>query len=487
MSNVADMRAQLRAQAETAQRRAVKQTKVEPSHRTTRGLYAEQVANRRRSLASLATFALLLIVLQGAVVLLATPAMPGGADMLSIAGVWNLKGTMVDAGFGGSFWYPDDTSFLERWAIYAHNVTSSLAWTHPLSWIVLFGGSLFTTSALVRLRLFAPYEALARKARPVEARRVGAVLGSIARRCGEASPAVEIVESDAVDGYIRGRPGAATIGLTSGSVVGLNDAQLEAMLAHMMARLACGGLATMVLAHASTFYFVRMVTYNMREARAHPFVYALMGLCMLVLASLLKIGIALVCFAAAAAICMTSLAIRRRVVRHAVFAADALSLDTTKNPAALASVIRLAREPDATLALAPLTRALLFSASHDSRPGFRPGVDECVRALETVTTLNEGDIAAVARTAAPAAAPKGFGRRAARREASAMAPTNAEALAGTLDGRSDLLDPNGHDPLARFARGTEGMRETMGNPWIFYAIAFAGAMVLLVLDSLGFM
>jgi heat shock protein HtpX len=226
---------------------------------------------------------------------------------------------------------------------------------------------------------------------------------------GMPMPRIEIMETQALNAYASGlSPRSATIAVTRGLLEGLNDDELEAVLAHEITHIRNRDVRLMVV--ATIFVGVLgYVSYMMMNQTGKVIGRAAAG-----------VGIVLVIvgYGVAALASLFGVVSRFALSRSREFLADAGSAELTKRPEALISALRKIEGHDTIEGLPPQMQAMMISARIEGLFATHPSVEARVDALERYAGAMPQAVAAGprrsdgARAPAQAAQPAaGFGRR----------------------------------------------------------------------------
>lgn len=315
------------------------------------GLHGHAQRNVLISIALFATFVLLLIWVQAVI---------GLAQAAAVVAQCGVAGTTVartpcPVGID----YP-----LAVWRVYA--VSTPLldgGWIHVLLiglvWVSLH---VWWSSAIVR------YETSARPIERRDAPELHAMVEKLAITAGIRCPHVEIVDCDRLDAYASGfTPAQATIGITRGLVERLPRRELEAVIAHEIARIERRDIRLMALAKACTdlsFVFTKV----MLETAGRPMLACLvLGVLVIVIG---PIGTA-VLVAGLLIAGVTSVMFRGLIARCRDLAADAAAIDLTRDAVALASALGRFNAADQPSLMSPVTQVMMLSRNA-SQPGREP-------------------------------------------------------------------------------------------------------------------
>ena len=168
---------------------------------------------------------------------------------------------------------------------------------------------------------------------------------------GLPTPRIEISESQALNAFAMGlSPTSSTIGVTRGLLNGLNDKELETVIAHELTHIRAHDVRLLTLATilcGIIFSVGWFFTYRTREmwrmAKAKPLQFILPGLILCVCGTVILDGhkvcalLLSVFFIFMALLC--GLGLRMAISQTREFVADAGALELTKNPEALISAL----------------------------------------------------------------------------------------------------------------------------------------------------
>ncbi|MEK4032731.1 M48 family metallopeptidase [Methylocystis sp. IM3] len=314
------------------------------------GLYSHIRANRLRSLFLLAGFVALLLALMFSFSLL-YEAVASGEEPFDVI--------LARA----------ENDFLHNWPV---GIAAAGAW--------------FAIAYLFHQRMI-DFATGARAASRAENPRLYNLLENLCISRGVPIPALQILESDALNAYASGlKEGEYRIAVTRGLVVALTDAEIEAVLAHELTHIRNRDVQLMVVAviFAGIFAFVADLTIRRWD---FPFGFSPhrpperednrreSGAGLAVLIALLIIALSW----------GASVLIRFALSRSREFLADAGSVELTKNPDAMISALRKI-EAHAVMPAMPSRMHAFFieSPARVQESGWfstHPTVDERVRAL----------------------------------------------------------------------------------------------------------
>ncbi len=248
-------------------------------------------------------------------------------------------------------------------------------------------------------------------------------------------PAVEIIESSGRNAYASGfHPSNSAIGVSRGLLQALNDAELEAVLAHEVSHIETRDNRLMTLANLCSGAVSTAGQKVVNTAKQHPIQSIFLCGTVFLMGSparmALFVGLVLLVWGIAELLRLT-------ISQKREFIADARAIEIMKSPAALISALRKVPQNDAIEGLDPKLQAMMISNLSGSEEGTHPTINARIRAIEETTTVNYADIAAVSNGArhgckshmtgdAISKANPGFGKR----RNSGNVPTSADSLYG---------------------------------------------------------
>jgi heat shock protein HtpX len=206
-------------------------------------------------------------------------------------------------------------------------------------------------------------------------------LENLAISRGLKAPGVRVIESEAMNAYASGiNAGQYTVTVTRGLLNGLEDAELEAVLAHEMSHIISRDVRTMVIAavFAGIITLVAQLIFrgifyldsgrsSSRSGKGGGGVFVILAI------------------AVAAIGCLLAIVIQMALSRSREYVADAGSVELTKNPDAMISALRkVAASP--RLAAPDQIRAMFLNDKAEGLMALfttHPSIDKRIEALET--------------------------------------------------------------------------------------------------------
>lgn len=407
-------------------------TQCIPTHSATRGLFGHIQANNFRSIIVFAVFLALIQVIQLALLVLVAQPERGR----------NFQTSLIQSAFmspGAAISRVDDqlrSPPVERPAVksLSEGIGSDLTliwkslttqgglhdgrtlWILIPSILYVFGG-LWFASVFVRRQTGA--RRVARSDEP----RLYRIVEKLTIARGLPMPAIEIVDSSGRNAYASGfHPRNSAVGVSRGLLDNLNDAELEAVLAHEVAHIEGRDNRLMTIANLCTGAVSSVGRNLLQWAKGN-------------MIGLLLVANVFICFVPAVktilfivlvfgAWCIADL-VRKLISQKREFIADARAIEIMKSPAALISALRKVARDDVIDGLSPEVQAMMISNLSDVGAGTHPTIEARVRAIEETTSVNRADAQAIGRQLAPANAvdeswngnryfvdaPSAFGRR----------------------------------------------------------------------------
>lgn len=237
--------------------------------------------------------------------------------------------------------------------------------------------------------------------------RLCAILEPLIRRCGIQPPFVAVIESASANAFACGISRRhAVVVVTRGLLTSLDDAQLEAVLAHELTHIRNGDIRLMAAANICMTNMETLDRLNLLQVRhwsqaiwclALPFLFPLMIVGGLISQIAMR----------------TARQARFAITSSREYIADAEAAQITKNPAALAAALVRIRRSGRVAGLAPKDDAMMISGAEHGDGATHPPIQHRLDALARVT----GPMMFNAPGAAPLAALGGvehqaaFGRR----------------------------------------------------------------------------
>jgi heat shock protein HtpX len=216
---------------------------------------------------------------------------------------------------------------------------------------------------------------------------------NLAIATGISTPRIEISESMAMNAFAMGlTPAGSTIGVTRGLLMGLNDKELEAVIAHELTHIRTLDVRLMTFATifcGIIFSIGWFLTYRLREMYrefyAKPFVLVPVAIVFVVILTAFPTRFPWHVFAVTGSLIMTalliSLCLRFAMSRNREFVADLGACELTKNPEALISALakiegrNLMPECDKTV------QAMMISAPSDGYFASHPKIEDRIDAI----------------------------------------------------------------------------------------------------------
>lgn len=379
-----------------------------PSHSATRGLFGHIQSNNFRSIVVFAVFLALIQMLQFAVMILV--AQPGQgrqfaapllsselispmASMSEVAA--ELKGKLIATS-------PAESLLERTWSdlelIWNGLITRGGLFEGRTLWILL-PALLYVICGAWFAAIFVRRQVGAHRIARADEPRLYRVVEKLAIARGLPMPSIEVVESRGRNAYAGGfHPRNSVVGVSRGLLEALNDAELEAVLAHEIAHIEARDNRLMTLANLCTGAVASVGRNLLQSAKDNP----------------LGIGITIIVFAffvpAIKSVLFVTLVfgtwciaelMRRLISKKREFIADARAIEIMKSPAALISALRKVAANDRIDGLTPEVQAMMISNLSDIGAGTHPSIDARVRAIEETTTVNWADVEAIARQPAP--------------------------------------------------------------------------------------
>lgn len=385
-----------------AQSRPVKNTELK-SHSATKGLFAHIQANNIKSLAVLAVFLLLLQVIQIAFMIMLV-------NVRSHESIKDLKTqTVMFSPSPGFRKFGAEENELSSFPLirrpYNLEVVSSdleKIW-HTLvtkanlykgwSLLIFIPAILHVICGMWFSSAFVKRQTGARRLQKHQEPRLFALVEKLTLARGLPMPAIEVIETNGRNAYASGfHPKNSAIGVTRGLLTSLNDAELEAVLAHEVAHIEGRDNRLMTFSKLCVG-IISSSSRNLAEtAYNHPIQLGLISVFIFIVAPLtqLILFLTLIFGAWGVAELVNSLISRKRE-----FIADARAIEIMKSPAALISALRKVSANDYVSDLKPDVQAMMISNLSGSDTSTHPPIEARIRAIEETTSVNYADIQAI--------------------------------------------------------------------------------------------
>ena len=207
-------------------------------------------------------------------------------------------------------------------------------------------------------------------------------------------PAIEVIESTGRNAYASGfHPSNSAIGVSRGLLNSLNDAELEAVLAHEVAHIEGRDNRLMTFANLCTGAVSSLGRNLLESASQSPIRVFIVILFLFAFASVTKF---MLFFLLAFGAWGVAELMRMLISQKREFIADARAIEIMKSPAALISaLIKVARD-DKIDGINTDVQAMMISNLSDTEAGTHPSIAARIKAIEETTTVNHADIASIA-------------------------------------------------------------------------------------------
>jgi heat shock protein HtpX len=284
------------------------------------------------------------------------------------------------------------------WAFYglfmpeAQGFASLLGYVLAMTWhyapVVLAGSLAWSAFAFLYYKRLVRDMTGLRSVTRLDEPRLYNVVENLSIATGLTTPAIEISESLAMNAFAMGlRPQASTIGVTRGLLNGLNDKELEAVIAHELTHIRTRDVRMMTFATIFSgiiFSVGWFLTYRMREAyrqsntgllKLLPFVFVLVLLMAFAWQGLgLMAGFIMSALGA-------GLALRFAISRTREFVADAGACELTKNPEALISALVKIHGRSLVPGCDVMVRSMMISAPAEGLMATHPSLEQRIDAI----------------------------------------------------------------------------------------------------------
>lgn len=400
-----------------------------PAHTATRGLFAHIQSNNLKSVAVFGAFLFLIQAIQLAVLILVVQPdhKRNLSEPLFTNEMINPMSAIprVEAELRGGPAVKKHRSppkpYLERVAndldiIWTALITSGRLYEGRTLWI-LIPSVLYVIGGVWFASVFVRRQTGAHRVTQAAEPRLYKVLEKLTIARGLPMPAVEIIDSSGRNAYASGfHPSNSAVGVSRGLLNDLNDAELEAVLAHEVAHIEGRDNRLMTFANLCTGAVASVGRSFVNHARSSPIAACIMVMFFIALVPATK---TLLFFGIVFGAWLVAELLRLLISKKREFIADARAIEIMKSPAALISALRKVAANDRIDGLNPSVQAMLISNLSDTNAGTHPSIDARIRAIEETTSVNWADIQAISRLPAPKDAaydspldtPTGFGRR----------------------------------------------------------------------------
>jgi heat shock protein HtpX len=405
-----------------------------PTHSATRGLFGHIQANNFKSITVFAVFLLLIQAIQLAILILMVQP-EHGRDLTKPLFSNEMMSPMasVQHRLGASKQTLDQVqkkrvapkTFLENiWMelglIWTALITSGRLYEGRTLWIFI-PSILYVVGGIWFAAVFVRRQTGAHRVGRKEEPRLHRIVEKLTISRGLPMPAVEVIESSGRNAYASGfHPSNSAVGVSRGLLDNLNDAELEAVLAHEVAHIEGRDNRLMTFANLCTGA-VSSVGRNIAQWVSDSPINAIFIVFFLCLIPIVKTALFVALIFGSW--CIAEL-VRLLISQKREFMADARAIEIMKSPAALISALQKVAQNDEIDGLAPEVQAMMISNLSDVGAGTHPSIEARILAIEETTSVNWADVQAVRRQPAPAdagyideaAAGAGFGRRRRRKQ-----------------------------------------------------------------------
>jgi heat shock protein HtpX len=215
-------------------------------------------------------------------------------------------------------------------------------------------------------------------------------------------PRLEVIETPALNAYAAGlTPKGSTVAVTRGLIDTLNDAELEAVLAHEITHIRNRDVRLMVIATI----FVGVLSYASQMMRRQTSLGGALG------RSVAGTDLVVVAVAAGMAVMAGFFGVLTHFAlsRSREYLADAGSVELTKDPDALIAALRRIEGHDQIEGLPPLMEAMMISSRLDGLFATHPSTEDRVAALQKFAGGRRDSVPLDTRRREPARAATGRG------------------------------------------------------------------------------
>lgn len=373
------------------------------SHSATKGLFAHIQSNNIKSLAVFAVFLFLIQVIQFAFMIMFVPVQQGKYVNAPLIQNELIKPSSRFKKFGEgdiSSKQIQNRSNLSTFEVIRSDleiiwdalVTKSKIY-EGWSLLIFIPSILYIISGLWFARTFVKRQTGAHRIKQHQEPRLYALVENLTLSRGLPLPAIEIIETKGRNAYASGfHPRNSAIGVTRGLLEALNDAELEAVLAHEVAHIEGRDNRLMTFSKLCVGA-VSSAGRNISDALfANPIRLGLISIFIIALAPLtqLILFLSLIFSAWGVAELINGLISQKRE-----FIADARAIEIMKSPAALISALQKVSVNDYIEGINPDVQAMMISNLSGSDTKTHPSIEARIKAIEETTSVNYADIQSI--------------------------------------------------------------------------------------------
>ena len=378
-----------------------------PSHSATKGLFAHIQSNNAKSVFVFIVFLFLVQVVQFAIMVMLVPVERGhyvkGPLITDEMVMPSAKFQKIGEGpsginKAGKFATKENLPVLETIARDLDIIWDALVkkgkiyeghslWIFIPTLLYVLGGAWFA-SVFVRRQTGA-----SRVTQHQEPRLFKLVEGLTLAR-GLPMPAIEVIESDGRNAYASGfHPRNSAIGVSRGLLNALNDAELEAVLAHEVAHIEGRDNRLMTFANLCTGAVSSAGRNLLETSSENPIRVFIMALFIFAIVSVTKVTLCLALIFGAWGLAEL---VRMVISQKREFIADARAIEIMKSPAALISALLKVARNDRISGINSDVQAMMISNLSDTGSATHPAIAARIKAIEETTSVNSADISSIA-------------------------------------------------------------------------------------------
>ena len=379
------------------------------SHSATKGLFAHIQTNNIKSLLVFMAFLFFIQVILAAVVIVSL-AFDTGEQTDSLFSPFNQSAPSGPNSRGFSSLKTDieDDYNRERLAQRNRPVLDVSLRDFEKIWHALFvqkrifkGGALwilgysliFVIGGIFSAAIFVRRQTGAHRVSKFDEPRLYSIIEQLTAGRGLPMPGVEVIECSGRNAYASGfHPRNSAIGVSRGLLDALNDAELEAVLAHEVAHIEGRDNRLMTFANVSVGAISAIGRTIIDKAYEMPFLFVVTAFFTILASPIVNLILFLILVFGAWA---GAEAIRLLIFKKREFIADARAIEIMKSPEALISALMKVSRNDTITGINPDVQAMMISNLSGTNQATHPTIAARIRAIEETTSVNYADINAV--------------------------------------------------------------------------------------------
>ena len=379
------------------------------SHSATKGLFAHIQSNNIKSIVVFIVFVFLIQVILIAVTIVAMPY-----DTANQTSNINSASTIRDpagSGFNGfsslNFDGKDrhdrvkqnqrnrpvlDVSFSDFENIWDYLFVQKKLYQGGALWIMGYS-LLYIIGGIFSAAVFVRRQTGAHRVDKTDEPRLYAIIERLTITRGLPMPGVEIIEAQGRNAYASGfHPRNSAIGVSRGLLEALNDAELEAVLAHEVAHIEGRDNRLMTFANVTVGAISAIGRTVIDKAYEMPIQFFLVAFFSILIFPIINLVLFLILVMGAWA---GAEAIRLLISQKREIIADARAIEIMKSPEALISALLKVSRNDEITGLNPDVQAMMISNLSGTNQATHPTITARIHAIEQTTSVNYADIRAM--------------------------------------------------------------------------------------------